>query len=205
MINVILMILSLGLVPQEQEAGSLVITTDPPGADVYVDEQLVGKSPVTIKVTKVEKFLIKVYKLGYASTSSVIIAYPGERTVTKLTMVSDTGPRISDEEWAKYERRRSSARSVVRFGQVTLAAGLISLLLCTQGEEGSVELLVFGIYASLGGGVITAVGAIMTPSPPAPRNANISYETIKTPKFDTELNLSISKDISINRVMSFRW
>jgi uncharacterized membrane protein len=58
--------------------GSIQVTTDPPGAQVFVDSQPMGKTPVTIPTLEVKKYNILLNLLGYETITSMVEVEDGK-------------------------------------------------------------------------------------------------------------------------------
>lgn len=71
--------------------GSISVKSNPTGADVYINAELRGKTPTTIKNVPSGSALVMVSKKGYQSKSITIALAPGETKEVSFTMVEGVG------------------------------------------------------------------------------------------------------------------
>ena len=71
------------------QPGTLSITTDPDGADVYVDGRLAGVTPVHIRVPGSHR--LRILKRGYLENSRIVTVAAGQHTRVAVKLTRSTG------------------------------------------------------------------------------------------------------------------
>lgn len=77
----------------DRSFGALSITSDPPGATVYVDGEVVGQTPLTIDQLPAGDHRVKIVKAGYLENGRVVTVTTGQskNVNVKLTAGTSTG------------------------------------------------------------------------------------------------------------------
>jgi hypothetical protein len=73
------------LVAAPASTGSLAVTSDPPGAEIYIDERFMGVSPLTISGLDPGMHTVTAKLKGYADTLTNITVIPGQTGETSLS------------------------------------------------------------------------------------------------------------------------
>jgi PEGA domain len=68
-----------------EDVGSVSVTSDPSGADVYVDDSLVGKTPATLKL-KPGQHYVRLFMKGYTNWSQQVTVGTGSETNLAATL-----------------------------------------------------------------------------------------------------------------------
>lgn len=76
---------SAGLVPVPPQSGSLSITSEPNGADIYVDGQYRGPTPSIVPGLAPGSHTVRVHKAGYDEFISTVTVYAGQITRVPVT------------------------------------------------------------------------------------------------------------------------
>lgn len=86
------------VVTAELEAGgSLKVTSDPPGATVFIDTQAVGKTPVLDRIMKVGTYTVEVQAQGYHAAKQTVAIEGGKPVALHLELRPiRTGPTTSE-------------------------------------------------------------------------------------------------------------
>lgn len=74
---------SASAVPEDK--GKILVTSVPDGAEVYVDEDLVGNAPATLKLSA-GKHTVKVSQPGFKSWTRQVAVYAGSETNLKASL-----------------------------------------------------------------------------------------------------------------------
>ncbi|MEO8480756.1 MAG: PKD domain-containing protein [Acidobacteriota bacterium] len=67
-------------------AASLAVTTDPAGADVYLDGKLVGATPFTLSGIPIGDHRVRVAKAGYLDNGRVLVITAGRPAAVRVTL-----------------------------------------------------------------------------------------------------------------------
>jgi hypothetical protein len=76
---------SAGLVPVPPQSGSLSVTSEPNGADIYVDGQYRGPTPSIVPGLAPGSHTVRVHKAGYDEFISTVTVYAGQITRVPVT------------------------------------------------------------------------------------------------------------------------
>jgi hypothetical protein len=76
---------SASLVPAPRQTGSLSITSDLKGADIYVDGRYWGSTPAVVTGLAPGSHTVRVQKAGYDEFISTVTVYAGQRTPVPVT------------------------------------------------------------------------------------------------------------------------
>jgi hypothetical protein len=85
-----------------QTSAPLVVTSDPSGADVYVDDVLVGQTPVTVERAAAGSRRVRVAKAGYLDNLKVLDIVAGQAAEHHVTLT----PGAPDAGGNWFSRRR---------------------------------------------------------------------------------------------------
>jgi hypothetical protein len=76
---------SVNLVPVYSQTGSLSVTSNPKGADIYVDGRYQGSTPAVVSGLSPGSHTVRVQKVGYDEFISTVTIYSGQRTQLPVT------------------------------------------------------------------------------------------------------------------------
>jgi len=90
-------------IPRGEEDGSGLIASMPVGADVYINNVLKGKTPLSLKPISSGSHTVKLSKDGYSDTAAQIIIKPNQNTYYSAVLQEYTGPKPGEKEitWQK--------------------------------------------------------------------------------------------------------
>lgn len=114
----------LGPEPQKEPLLSRVeITTNPAGAEVYVDRDFVGLSPVTLKL-KAGQYLVRVVKIGYSEQSFNLDVEEGKSATKEVALVPQEIP-VAPVETGPVREREISERPFYKTWWFWTAVGVV--------------------------------------------------------------------------------
>jgi len=85
------------LVPAPQQTGSLSVTSNPNGADVYIDGRYWSSTPAVIPGLAPGSHTVRVHKAGYDEFITTVTVYAGQRTPVPVTF-SPSPPDVGSIE-----------------------------------------------------------------------------------------------------------
>jgi len=85
------------LVPTPQQTGSLSVTSNPDGADIYIDGRYAGSTPAVIPGLAPGSHTVRVQKAGYDEFLTTVTVYAGQRTPVPVTF-SPSPPDVGSIE-----------------------------------------------------------------------------------------------------------
>ena len=72
------------------QLGSIIIESVPDGADVYVEDRLIGKTPLTVQKLEAREYDVRLSLKGYENQSLKIPVIGGKATETLYLLVKES-------------------------------------------------------------------------------------------------------------------
>lgn len=147
----------LGPEPLPEEVPARVdIVTNPPGCDVYIGQDFVGVSPVTVNLKK-GRYVVKAERVGFVEAIQTIDVEPGKTMNVSLSLreaevPTPTGPVPVKEREGKEEAFYKKWWFWTAVGAVVVASGTTAFVLASKtssSPNGKVSLVVDPSYAPM--------------------------------------------------------
>jgi hypothetical protein len=161
---------SASLIPSPREAGSLSVTSNPAGADIYIDGRYRGPTPAVIPGLVPGSHSVRVQKAGYDEFLSTVTVYAGQRTQVPVTFSPAPG-NVGAIEVSSDPAGASLFLDGHYMGQ-TPAGELFDLTSVTPGLH--TVMLTISDYQTytqtvqVNAGRIVTINARLSPTPPGP-------------------------------------
>jgi hypothetical protein len=169
-VGIVTMPLNVNLVPVSPQTGSLSITSDPGGADIYIDGSYRGPAPAVVPGLAPGSHTVRLQKAGYDEYISAVTIYAGQRTPLQVTF-SPSPPHVGSIE-VNSDPAGASLFLDGHYMGLTPAAESFDLTSITPGLH-TVQLTLedYQTYTRtvqvIAGGVMT-IRAQLSPVPPGP-------------------------------------
>ncbi|MFQ6055486.1 MAG: PEGA domain-containing protein, partial [Methanosarcinales archaeon] len=136
--------------------GSISITTNPSGAEVYLDEVYKGDTPITISDVSTGVYTIKLIKSGYSDNIKTIRVTSGKTTYVSETLTPETiSDTIPPKLFVKTLPSSVSSDTITISGTASDPSGIESVTV--NGEYAGTTFFVKKVSLSAGSNTITIV------------------------------------------------
>ncbi|MCA9523642.1 MAG: PEGA domain-containing protein, partial [Myxococcales bacterium] len=129
--------------PKSEETGWLTVTSNVPSAEIFLDNELIGKTPLRRKALKRGRYQVKVNAPGYRELQERVTIESGRSTVLRANLVKVDAPHVVTPSRPRGDRselgRRLWLAGWITFG-VSIAALASGTALYFVGRKNAVDL-----------------------------------------------------------------